>query len=618
MRNQVRLAQRMGVKAETINSGNQSDWAGIDRRLGNDGCDVLLISPERLGSDRFLHSTMPALTRGIGLFVVDEAHCISDWGHDFRPDYRRIVRILQRLPANIPVLATTATANDRVIHDITAQLGPELATVRGSLARRSLRLQTVQLDDQAVRLAWLAAAVPRMPGSGIVYCLTQADTERVSRWLELNGNRAPAYHGGLDDQTRQRLEDDLLRNRVKALVATVALGMGFDKPDLGFVIHYQRPGSVIAYYQQIGRAGRAVDTAIAVLLNGREDDDIQDYFIRTAFPSVEEQNAVVRAIEASDGLTVAALERSLNLSRGRILLCLKHLEIDGVVAHVDSRYERTARRWVPDAEHIYRVTEQRMAELRRMQQFVLGERCLMEFVQLELNDPDARPCGRCAVCAGLLLPNDPPRDLIVRATAFLRGSYHPIRQKTTWPRGLSTHLGSGPIPTADQVETGIALSEFGDGIWGDLVSLGKYQHHRFDQKLVVAAAHLIRLRWEGSAGPEWITAVPSRRDRSSSLVPDFAARLAKELGLPFSMALTKERDAAQQKRMRNSTQQVLNVASTLRVNPQAIRPGRVLLVDDIVDSGWTLTVCGVLLRRAGSGLVLPFALAKTRPSQGDM
>ncbi len=616
MRNQIQMARRMGIRALSITSGNIAEWGAVDRSLRDDLCDVLLVSPERLGNDRFLTSTLPALRSGVGLLVVDEAHCISDWGHDFRPDYRRIVRIVQRLPPSIPVLATTATANDRVIEDISAQLGPTLVTVRGGLARPSLRLQAIQLGNQAERLAWLAENVPQLPGSGIIYCLTQSDTERVSDWLRYQGINTPAYHGGLDDQTRQTLEDRLLRNQVKALVATVALGMGFDKPDLGFVIHYQRPGSVVAYYQQIGRAGRAVADAYAVLLNGREDDDIQNFLIRTAFPSIEEQSVILGALEASDGLTVPDLERRLNAARGRIQLGLKHLEIDGMVVHEGPMYERSAARWTPNPGHIQQVTNQRLLELRQMQQFVLSNRCLMEFVQRELNDPDAAPCGRCAVCAGSLLPTTPQRGSILQAIGFLRGSFRPIPQRRLWPRGLTTELGSGEIPHAQRIENGVALCEFGDASWGVMVSEGKYRDRHFDQHLVVAAAHLIRSYWEG-AGPDWITAVPSRRETFGSIVPDFAARLAAELHLPFSMALSKEQDTAEQKRMQNSTQQVLNIASAFKTIPTAVRPGRVLLVDDFVDSGWTLTVCGVLLRQAGSGLVLPFALAKMRPSQGD-
>lgn len=279
MRNQIEMAECIGIHAATMNSSNREEWHAVENALAADACDLLLISPERLTNPRF-QSLLPKIAGRVGLFVVDEAHCISDWGHDFRPDYRRIIRIVRNLPEGVPVLGTTATANDRVIADVQSQLGVGLSVLRGPLARPSLRLQNIQLADQSERLAWLAEYLPRFPGTGIIYCLTIADTERVTKWLQQKGFRVKAYHAGNDANIdRVELEQALLNNEIKALVATVALGMGFDKPDLGFVIHFQRPGSVVAYYQQVGRAGRAVGRAYGILLNGREDDEIQDYFI---------------------------------------------------------------------------------------------------------------------------------------------------------------------------------------------------------------------------------------------------------------------------------------------------------------------------------------------------
>src|ERR1700730_2770936 len=280
MRNQIEGALRIGVRAFTINSSNRADWDAAEAALSQDACDILLISPERLGNERFMKSVLPGMSGRVGLFVVDEVHCISDWGHDFRPDYRRIVRVIESLPPGIPVLGTTATANNRVVADVQQQLGPKLVLLRGPLARATLRLQNIVLSSQAERLAWLAETIPRFKGSGVIYCLTVPDVERVAGFLKSQGISAQAYHAGGDAKIdREALEKALLNNELKTLVATVALGMGFDKPDLAFVIHFQRPGSVVAYYQQVGRAGRAVDRAYGILLSGSEDDDIQDYFI---------------------------------------------------------------------------------------------------------------------------------------------------------------------------------------------------------------------------------------------------------------------------------------------------------------------------------------------------
>jgi len=315
MRNQLEMAGRLGLRAATIHSGNTEEWSAVKAALANDNVDLLLVSPERLANAEFQNAILPSIASRVLLFIVDEAHCISDWGHDFRPDYRRITRVIQLLPHNVPLLATTATANDRVVEDVRGQLGSDVQVMRGSLARRTLQLQNVILPSQAERLAWLAQYLPQLPGSGIIYTLTVADAERVARWLQQRGLNVQAYHADLDNDMREALEKQLLNNEVKALVATVALGMGFDKPDLGFVVHFQRPASVVHYYQQIGRAGRGIDNAIIVLLGGEEDDEIADYFIRTAFPPQQYTDMVLNALRrAPNGLSRIELQQAINLS----------------------------------------------------------------------------------------------------------------------------------------------------------------------------------------------------------------------------------------------------------------------------------------------------------------
>jgi ATP-dependent DNA helicase RecQ len=605
MRNQIEMAGRIGIRAATINSANSDEWQSVEEQLAANACDVLMVSPERLANQRFLDRTLPAIKGGVGLLVVDEAHCISDWGHDFRPDYRRIVRIIRALPRSVPVLGTTATANDRVVRDVVEQLGPELQVLRGALTRTSLRLQTIRLADQAERLAWLAEHVPGISGAGIIYCLTVADCRRVSEWLVAQGIPAPAYHADLDHNLREDLEQRLLHNQVKALVATVALGMGFDKPDLGFVIHFQRPGSVVAYYQQIGRAGRAVESAGAILLNGREDDEIQDYFIHTAFPSADELSRVLTTIANSDGLTIRGILPQVNLPWTRIERALKLLEIDGALIHREGKYIRTVNPWRADTGRMQRVTEQRLRELKRMRDFVYHDGCLMEFVTRELDDPQSSPCGRCANCAGDIVPRTVPPRLVHEAIAFLRRDCQVIEPRIRWP-SVGLQGRTGPIPTELRNQSGRTLCVYGDAGWGRLVMDGKYQSHHFSDELVAASAELVRRRWQPSPGPEWVTATPSLRN--PALVQDFARRLAHALGLPFHALLVRVATTPPQKDMQNSAQQAANVASAFSVRGSC-PPGPVLLVDDMVDSRWTMTICGSLLRQAGSGPVLPFALA---------
>ena len=599
MRDQIRMAERLGVRALTLNSSNAEEWPRIKEEIASDRCDILLVSPERLGNEEFETTVLSAVRGGIGLLVVDEAHCVSDWGHDFRPDYRRIVRVVRRLPSNVPVLATTATANDRVIADVVDQLG-DLEVSRGPLARRSLRLQSIHLADQAERLAWLESHVPDLPGSGVIYCLTVADCVRVSRWLQSRGLNVAAYYGNLDTEERELLEGQLLRNEVKALVSTVALGMGFDKPDLGFVVHFQRPGSLVAYYQQIGRAGRALDDAIAVLLNGREDDEIHDYFVSTAFPGEQALREVLELIEAEPGIRLKGIEAKLNLKHARLKQCLTFLQVDQAIYRERGQYFRAPTPWLPDVDRWAGVTDRRRDELARMRAFSESSECLMQLVTAELDDPSSERCGRCANCAGEIVPSDLEAGVVRDAIDFLRRSHLPIE-----PRKQG-------IPAAERSEAGLALSMWGDAGWGSLVREGKFGG-RFHDDLVAAVADMIR-SWRPTPVPAWVTAVPSLRH--PDLVPELAQRVARSLGLPFVAALVKVHETPEQKTRENSEQQAANVRSAFAVaGSPPTKP--VLLIDDVVDSRWTLTECARQLRRAGVEAVFPVALAQAGPAWKD-
>ena len=610
MRNQIAAAQRIGIKAATVNSSNKKDWEKIKAQLLADRIDILLISPERLANEDFLNKVLLPISRNIGLFVVDEAHCISDWGHDFRPDYRRIVRILQALPSNIPVLATTATANNRVVDDIKHQLGSTLKISRGALTRDSLQLQNIYLPSQAARMAWLAEILPKIAGSGIIYTLTVADAERLTDWLTIRGINAQAYHGQLDTQVRETLEDRLLNNEIKVLVATTALGMGFDKPDLAFVIHYQRPSSVVHYYQQVGRAGRAVDRAYGILLNGKEDDEIANYFINTAFPPQAHTQKVLAALnEAEDGYSLAQLQLQLNLSSGQInkVLKLLSLESPAPVTKQGSKWYATPINYQPDRAKIEELTKIRRLEQEQMQQYMASQQCLMSFLANALDDPHPQPCGKCAACLGKnLLPTEYSIETVNDAIVYLLKSDRIIEPRKKWLQTLSAYQFSGNIKPELRAQTGRALSLWGDAGWGELVKRGKYQDSHFDDALVQGTIEMIQ-RWQPQPMPTWITCVSSLI--RPELVPNFAQRLANQLDLPFQPAVIKVRQNRPQKEMNNSYQQAHNLDGVFEIDPNQINPGAVFLIDDIVNSRWTFTVITALLRRAGSGPVFPVALA---------
>lgn len=610
MRNQIEMAEKIGIQAFTINSANRKEWDEVERGLAKNSCDILLISPERLNNPHFVKSILPELAGKIGLFVVDEAHCISDWGHDFRPDYRRIVRILKMLPESVPVLGTTATANDRVINDIRSQLGGDLLVQRGTLIRETLRLQNLQVESQAERLAWFVENLSKFEGSGIIYCLTIADTERVTAWLKNNGFCAEAYHAGNETQIdRVSLEEAFLKNKIKILVATVALGMGFDKPDISFVIHFQRPGSVIAYYQQIGRAGRAVDRAYAILLSGAEDGEIQDYFIKSSFPDSNIMQQILEVLEKSESLSIFQILEKVNCSFSTAEKALKILEVDGAVSISDEsprHYFRTVNPWRPDTERIERVLALRRAEQAEMQTYVGYKGCLMEFLQRALDDSHPSACGRCANCRGKGLPDQVSQDLVSQAISFLRSVSLVVEPRKMWASGLFPDI-KRTIPEELCNAPGRSLCYYGDSGWGTLVRSGKYVENAFSDELVEAAASLIKNLWKPDPFPQWLTAIPS--NRHPTLVAQFCDRLAARLDLPYCQVLVRTGTPPEQKSMQNSTMQSRNVLGSLQISSQ-IYSTPVLLVDDIIDSGWTLTMAGYLLRNHGSGLVYPFTLAK--------
>ena len=609
MRNQIAAAERMGVRAATINSDNVNDWTQVEAKLARNEIDILLISPERLANERFRTQVLAPVAAQISLLVIDEAHCISDWGHDFRPHYRLLERIVKTLPANLRLLATTATANNRVMDDLRAVLGPKLDVSRGDLNRASLSLQTIRLPSQAARLAWLAEQLAILQGHGIIYTLTVRDANQVADWLKTQGFNVEAYTGDTGPR-RAALEQALLNNQVKALVATTALGMGFDKPDLAFVIHYQMPGSVVAYYQQVGRAGRALDSAYGVLLSGREESDITDWFINTAFPTREEVADVLGALEnAPDGLSVPELLSKVNLSKGRVdkTIALLSLEAPASVARQGSKWQLTAAKL---SEEFWARAE-RLTALRRDEQ-----RQMQEYVGLSFGDHMGFLIGALdgdpsAVTKPLLppLPTEASEGSVRAAVAFLRRTNLPIEPpRKKWPDGGMPEYGvKGSIHVGQQAQPGKALCVWGDAGWGGLVRRGKYRDARFSDDLVTACAKMIR-EWDPRPAPTWVTCIPSLRH--PDLVPNFAQRLAAALNLPFHPVIAKTDDRPEQKTMANSTQQARNIDGSLSLSGPPVLPAPVLLVDDMVDSRWTLTVAAWLLRTGGSGEVWPMALSQ--------
>ncbi|HET9124190.1 MAG TPA: DEAD/DEAH box helicase [Solirubrobacteraceae bacterium] len=625
MRNQLAAASRLGLSAHTINSTNPEEWDGVRDRLATGTLDLLLVSPERLNNTRFREQMLPLFAQTLGLLVIDEAHCISDWGHDFRPDYRRVGDLLAALagraqPGAVPVLATTATANDRVVADVTEQLSAgapggggsaagggaaspsPLRTYRGPLARASLRLEVVELARPAERLAWLVEQLPSLAGSGIVYTLTRRDADQVTEFLTANRIPALAYSGDQDSEARIGTERRLLANAVKAVVATSALGMGYDKPDLGFVVHYQAPGSVVAYYQQVGRAGRAVPHADAVLLRGAEDRRIQDFFIEQSFPARERVQAVLAALEAvgESGRSTRELMAVVNLGMSRLEAMLKILDVEGAVQREGSRWvlAASAATWEYDAERYAHVTALRRAEQEAMARYGADGRCLMRVLQEELDDPRPEDCGRCAVCTAPRFAAPPEPRLVELAGRHLRARPIELEAKKMAPDAQGTMRR---IPENVRIEPGWALARFGDGGWWPAVSRG-LESGRFDEEVVQALADIVRAHVPAAA---WLCAVPSAR--LGDVLEVLGGRVADAVGIASHALLTRAEARPPQREMENAVGQAANVRGAFRVTGTPPR-GTGVLLDDRRGSGWTLAMAGGQLRMAGAERVVPLTL----------
>ncbi|GMQ56424.1 RecQ family ATP-dependent DNA helicase [Vallitalea sediminicola] len=612
MRNQIDSAERFGLSAATINSANIDEWDEIEEDIENDMVDILFISPERLANESFNEKILPKITSSIGLLVIDEAHCISDWGHDFRPDYRRIIKIIRFLPPNVPLLATTATANNRVIEDVAEQIGDDILIQRGGLVRESIAIQMISLKSKEERLAWLAKNIPDMSGTGIVYCLTINDCKMVSDWLQEVGIEAYAYHSKIDIDRRHELESMFIDNKMQVLVATTAFGMGVDKPDIGFVVHFQRPANIVSYYQQIGRAGRAIDKAYAIMLVGQEDNEINKYFIDSAFPTFKEMDKVVRLLESHDHLRLYEIMNKLDFQKGRLDKCLKILLINGDIYKDGGLYYKSATSWNPDMSQAEAITAMRYDELKKMDELIGTEECYMKFIAKELNDDSAEECMKCSNCLWEeLFSCDLTESEVTHASRFVKSQFYSIEPRKKWPSGVR-QCGSNRIAEEHRYEKGIVLSNYGDVGWGKIVKKNKYTDKHFDDQLVEASAELLKgqiNKW----GITWVTSVSSLRH--PELVRSFAYRLSEKLNLPYFDSIEKLNNSRQQKELQNSHSQYSNAYDSFAITE--VYEGNVLLVDDMVDSRWTLTVCAYKLLEQGSGEVYPFALSNSAGSKGS-
>lgn len=616
MRDQVEEARRIDVAAVSFNSTTSPETREAHMRaIEQDEVDAILIAPERFANQDFMEDVLEPLIRTSGLFVIDEAHCISLWGHDFRPDFRRIHEVVKSLRENTPVLAATATATEAVITDIAAQIG-DMAVQRGSLVRESIALDVVRLPSRSTRLDWLARHIPQLPGAGIVYALTRNDVETVAEWLQRQGIVAHAYHGRVthpdfanSNSYRTCLEDRLRTNELKVLVATTALGMGFNKPDLGFVIHFQAPGSLLNYYQQVGRAGRDGNRAYGILLTGSEDQHINAHFRSEAFPRPEWIREILDALEEHGPLTIPILQQLVNLSAARIDKTLRYLAVErpAVVTRVGSAWKREPVSYHYDTHFNDMLTDLRLTEWHEVMAYTETRSCLATTLSRYLSGPDSEPCGICVNCIGgpVVKAGAVP---VGSSSKFLAGADIELRCNGRAPgKAFVIDALAGNLPVHLRALLGRILARWAEAGWGLMIKHDREAGAAFRDELVAAAAALITARWKPDPAPTWVTCIPSSH-RRPGLVTDFSQRLAAELALPFHPVLVRVRENEPQSQQHNAYHQCRNLDGAFTVQSE-VPDGPVLLVDDVVRSRWSMTLGAVHLRRAGSGPVLPFALA---------
>lgn len=634
MNNQLEAAHKLGLKCDALNSETKERQTQILQEIKDGKLDLVLVTPETL----FTNEVQKELKDfKIGLFVIDEAHCISDWGHDFRLEYGNLKQVISTLPENVPILATTATANDRVIEDLEKQLGGNVFISRGPLTRDSLSIQILNMPDRATRYAWILENINKLPGSGIIYCLTKKDCCLLRNFLVDKQIKAEAYYsrnGALGNKKNREIEEKFQRNEIKAIVATTKLGMGYDKGDIGFVIHYQMPKNIISYYQQIGRAGRNIDRAYAILMYGKEDETILNNFIKKAFPGKDDTTAVMNYIQSKDGLNMYQIYRHFNMKKNYIDKIMAFLVNDGFVRKIkldapkaNDVYYSTAKKFVYNQNHYDAVTMARIMETEQIKSLADTKECYSKYIVEKLDDHSAKNCGHCANCLGKnLLPSTVSTETIKSVNDYLENRIIKIYPLKKWngfsPDAKNTgrnffELTVNEIMTSQncyilyQNKEGICLSKYGEPGYGEMVQRDKYYgSNRFCDELLSKSVKVLR-PFIKEHGISHITCVPSLR---SNIVADFSKRLAGALGIEF-VELLKKSEAAQQKEMQNDAHQCENAMKSNKLIRGIPIPEKILLVDDIVDSGWTLAACGYYLGTGGCKEVYPFALADSSESE---
>jgi ATP-dependent DNA helicase RecQ len=595
MRDQVRSLRNKGIRAAAINSNQdeEENVAIIEKAQANQ-LDILYIAPERMENAEWISASFEMK---IAMVVIDEAHCISIWGQSFRPNYRRIVNLVRLLPKSFPVLATTATATPRVEADIIEQVGSDLIPIRGKLLRSNIRLSVVHVQSEDEKFFWLAENLPKLRKTGIIYTGTQASTDIYSNWLQYLGFNSAAYNGRLDAETRMRIESDFIGNKYDCVVSTNALGMGIDKPDIRFIIHTQVPQSPIHYYQEIGRAGRDGQEAHAILLyNPHADDELPKAFIEGSKPSFNKYEKVIAATKKAL-LGQNEIIKATNLKQTQVSVIIADLIDQGILNEQQGKSKKYF--YNPDAPSLdisafEILRSSQMQELHKMLEYAITDACRMQYLCSYLGDSME---GRCGVC-----DNDTRIRLSINSTESLKARLQGFRE-TFFPL-LEVES------SRSRIVNGVAASYYRVSNVGAALKHSKYQGGGdFPDWLLRLTMKAYRKHF-GSLAFDLVLYVPPTE--SGDLVRNFAEKVADTLSIPISHGLVKVGVSSPQKVFQSGISKKDNVHGKFaHMQPAEILGNRILLIDDIFDSGYTIKEIGQYLTSLGATTIAPLVIART-------
>jgi len=595
MRDQVKKLNSLGISSKCINSEQTPEEnSQIINEAKQGKIKILYIAPERQENSEWIESTRQMK---LSMVVVDEAHCISVWGHDFRPAFRRIINLVKLLPKGLPVLATTATATKRVELDIAKQIGNNILTIRGNLMRDNFKLFVVKVSSEDEKLIWLGRNINNLPVSGIIYTGTRVNTEIYSKWFEYLKIPSIGYNAGLDANSRIEIEKGLMNNTWKCIISTNALGMGIDKPDIRFIIHTQIPQSPIHYYQEIGRAGRDGQPSYIILFYNPEDRKLPEAFIEGGRPSIIKYERVINTIK-SELLGERDLMKRTNLKQNQIRVIKADLIEQGIIREVtigkSKKFEFVPNSQPLNTKAFEELRNARLADLEKMIEYAETDKSRMSFLCEYLGDKSNHTFNNC--------DNTGEKKIIVNVTKEWEEKLQNFREDY-FPELEVESKGS-------KIVNGVAASYYGVSNVGAALHRSKYeQGGDFPDFLLKLVLKAFRKKF-GQEKFDLVLYVPPTS--SGDLVKNFAVKISQVLKFPISHNLVKTRQTKEQKVFENGYLKTDNVNDAFTfTTPNDIKGKSVLLVDDIFDSGATLKEIGKLLTKLGALKIAPIVIART-------